>query len=73
MGHRGRVGEAVFARALLNGLDLGHDRVHRFRQALMHEAGLMAFHEVRLVAVALEQLRQFLRGMRASTVGPAIL
>ncbi len=49
-----------FSRAsVLNRLDLGENRVERRRHQLMHRFGIVAFDEVRLVAVADQQTCQF--------------
>ena len=73
----GQAGTLVIAlppsRVVLNRANFLEHRVERRRHQLVHGFRLVALDEIRIVAVAGEELRQFLIGHAASTVGFAIL
>src|SRR6266481_5404678 len=52
--------ESVLARVRLNGPDFREHFVQSASHELVHQAGIIAFHEIRLVTVAAEELLQFL-------------
>src|SRR5207253_436509 len=51
--------ESVLASVLLDGVDFGQARVQRPCHELVHWDWVVAFHEIRVVPVALQQLSQF--------------
>ena len=53
------LGDTVLPGAALNLVDLGDDRVQRLRHRLVHGLRVVALHEVRVVAVALDQCLKF--------------
>ena len=62
IGHRGRFLAPVRPRLSLDALNLFNDRVERRRHDLVHLLGIAAFDKIGRVAVASEELLQFLDG-----------
>ena len=56
----GRHVRGALARLGLNGLNLGQHQVERRGEVLVHDRGLVAIYEVRVVAIAAQQVGQFL-------------
>ena len=57
---QGTLGETIFARVGLNGLDLADDTVESARQELVHILRVVPFDKIWRVAVAAHQRVQFL-------------
>ena len=53
----------VFSCVFLDGLDIVHGSVQRFRHLAVHFHGNVAFHEIRLPAAAIEEMLHFFMGI----------
>ncbi len=72
-GPGGTLAESILARVFLDRADFENHGFERGGHGLMHRLRLMAFDVVGAIAAAVRNCVNSSRGMRASTVGPAIL
>ncbi len=54
--------KSMFPSILLNRANLGHHLIQSGRHRLVHRCGLVPFHEIRLIPVTSQQIRQFVFG-----------